>query len=721
MKNYIHKIMKYQSHLLSMEELRRILKDLSPFNSSCADLFSSNYQLPCFSYTPGLINFDLVTEIDMELAELLSPLRRHLSLKNVRHVDLDVLKHLFHFEISKKSICSSMYYFDCIEIGLDTINVKQAAVLSKVNGSLSLPNLKKIGLNEAGKLSSIAWNLLLGVESMDEETAAELQRLPKKSVGRNLFLPNLKQCDTECIKILASGRKNHDSVPVKDARLILGFEEISPEQVVFLLSRSSHGYESACLPWLQKGSVELFDLIGASWRDDSYPTLNPVRFDGLKKLSREEASSLAPRVRSDVFSLSGLKKLEPGVAEQLAKFGTSRMGSGNYWLNLSGLETIEPDESAFFASMKSHIVLDLSGIKTLNKNIAEILSQFTGCLLLNGISTLDDITAESLSNFQGKSLQLKGLESVSRYVAECLVKTNTILDFPIMGSIADEVAEVFSQTTGSLHLNGLTTISKLTSQALVAFDGIKLELNGLTEIPASLATKLLKFRNLPRNIINLDEETAKVYAENGSVTLDCLLTMSPEVAQELALCNSLSFDGLTDLMDATAEALVKNHGSLSLNAITELSQAAAEALAKHEGWLSMNGITELSDTQAVALSKHRGDLHLNGITELTDCAAKAFASNHSGMLYLNGLKEISDQAAQHLSTHKGYLHLNGLRRLSDKAAEYFSLNSVRLELFGLVGLSPQGVKFIQDRVIKDRNKDKFYRSNTIYGPDPSLW
>jgi hypothetical protein len=493
--------------LLASDDLRNLLMAISRFGEDASRFFSSDSEDARFGSfggkAPDMLYFDQITSLDPELAGLLSPLRRRLSLRNVLEADLESLKNLMEEKVSGGSMSTKYYVFGCLELGLQTLDAPRAAILNRSNGQLSLPNLKQTDPKAAAKLRGIPWNLLLGIETIDTETAKALVDLPKKSMGRGLHFPNLKKCNTEALSVLATITSFSHGDAKASGQLILGFERIDDEQVRILASRNG-GYDCASLPDLREGSVELFTIIGDSWdRDGAYK--RSACFDSLEKISSEEAEALVSRIKATSFSLNGLKKLEPGVAEQLSKY---KPVNHSRVLCLNGLESITAEDAAHLGNLSRVDYLSLDGLQSIDSAVASGLAGFSGILSLNGLKFICEDSARELAR-QG-SLAI-GAKSKNAYW---------------------------------LELNGLTELSDKAAEELSAYKGKCLKLNGLKELSASAAQSLAKYQ--------------------GNMHLDGLSKLDDDAAEALSKHQGdLGLHGLRELSEVAADFLSKHQGSIN--------------------------------------------------------------------------------------------------------------------------------------------------------------
>ena len=259
--------------------------------------------------------------------------------------------------------------------------------------------------------------------------------------------------------------------------------------------------------------------------------------------------------------------------------------------------------------------LPLDNLKTLDPEVAAVISETMGAVSLNGLTTLDAPTAAALARHQ-----------------------------PVA---------VFGRA--DLRLNGLRELTPEAAEALAAHDGKVLlhSLEQLTSVP--LAEKLAgQWGELRLGLTDLSPEIAAILATNKGVAED---RTRPGVVHRRR--------------DQAASVL-------RLDGLSRLSPAAAEALAAHRGVLVLNGLLTIDEAVAVALAKRTGTLVLNGLPSISTDAARALAA-FSGELVLKGIRDLDPETAAVLAKHSGRLHLTGLRNLPGEARSILAGHpSVRL-------------------------------------------
>ncbi len=425
-------------------------------------------------------------------------------------------------------------------------------------------------------------------------------------------------------------------------------------------------------------------------------------------------------------SLNRYTTIETEAARHLANEGTDL-------LDLSGLETLEPEAAAELGRFNGRLLLD--GLKAFPEVATKALvyanhlysasaKEVDYELSLNALEKLEN--AEILSFWMSMSrgkLVLNGIKSLSAEKAsqlifqdcEKLVRRRSTLVLDGIKYLDHATAEVLGNHCSNLSLMGLVNPDAYVVKLLAECMGWREEV--LTALPPEAARALVNARKiqfeaepdvsicLPR-VTSLTVEAAEILAEfPGRIELKGLIVASPEVVVALCrdtgtlllgdLCGWSTFakellplvgkieaptDGLSvDRLDTSQRSRISTE-------LTSLSNGAAQNMAKLKGPLFLNGITCLSDTVAEKLAAHDGELFLNGLTSLSDSVAERLAK-HSDILCLNGLTSLSGAVAERLARHEGTLLLDGLARLPDDAAEGLGKRCGPLYLDGLTSLS----------------------------------
>ena len=407
--------------------------------------------------------------------------------------------------------------------------------------------------------------------------------------------------------------------------------------------------------------------------------------DTLSRLSVESAHALAVRKEGGravyALNLTGLKSLDADVAKALAGF------RGALWLD--GLESLASDVVRSLATHKGDSI-SLNGLSMLSDEAAKALASHGGdSLSLDGLQSLCPAVARALARYRGRLLSLEGVKAISDEAAEMLrMRHEGWLCMNGLTSLSSAAAHVFAQSKRFLKLGGVTTLTLKASQALARHKGI-VEL-GVTELQAEVAAALSQFQG---RVLNLRELAvvplqAALLQANRNISLPEKFRPEEAVRTKRSMGNrGRTMARASSLTDDDARALLGRVGILEIPAVTALSDSVAEILGGHKGGsLVLPGVSSLSDAAAESLSRHKGPLHLTGLTSLSDVAAECLGKR-TGLLRLDGLVAMSDEAAIRLSNHSGYLSLRGLQSLGDRAANSLSTHKGFMNLGSVSHLS----------------------------------
>lgn len=154
-----------------------------------------------------------------------------------------------------------------------------------------------------------------------------------------------------------------------------------------------------------------------------------------------------------------------------------------------------------------------------------------------------------------------------------------------------------NDTHRQLHLNGLSHLSDAGAASLGRYTGT-LELNGLTSITTTAAEHLCK--------------------QQGALFLNGLRQLSDDAAAHLGSHRGpLSLAHVRSLSDAAVKHLSSVDGDLFLPRLRRLSDAGAASLSQHRGVLSLDGVRSLSDGAAIALCSHNGPVRFRHLKRVS--------------------------------------------------------------------------------------------------------
>ncbi|MSQ96567.1 MAG: DUF1588 domain-containing protein [Gemmataceae bacterium] len=396
---------------------------------------------------------------------------------------------------------------------------------------------------------------------------------------------------------------------------------------------------------------------------------------GLTSLSNEAGAALAKHTGGRLY-LNGVKILSTDVGKALAQ----RKGGGpSNKVCLDGVESLTAQAAEALAESHGHNWDGrLPAMKTIPEDVARALAK-RGGLSLEGLTSLSDESAKAVGGKLGGNLPR--LTSLTVESAKAIVGSNRALVLDGLTTLPDDIAVVIGgkNSSGNLHLNGLTTLTPVVAKDISQRNG-DLHLNGLTTISNDTLKALAEHKaggnSRPvvhlKGLTTLSKEGTAILAAwpKWCGELPALTTLSEKSA--LALASSRNWNGtlpsIKAIEPAVAKALALRQGNLSLNGLTKLADEAARELAKHQaGTLSLNGLKDLSDNAAAVFAQHDGRLSLNGLATLSKDAAAALAKHKGDWLSLDGLTSLSEDAAKSLAKHQGVVSLSGLMPLTDEA------------------------------------------------------
>lgn len=185
--------------------------------------------------------------------------------------------------------------------------------------------------------------------------------------------------------------------------------------------------------------------------------------------------------------------------------------------------------------------LPLSGLQSLDAEVAAILASHRGPLLVNGLTRLPDEAARPLAR-HGGPLQLDGLGTLSVETATILAqRASGWLSLGGLTALSGEAAEALAGHSGPLVLNGLTRLSPEAARALAKHKSA-LYLHGLTTLSAETAGALAAARNWDGNLPKLTSLDSP-----DSVAIATALATRP---------GRLALPGLEKLSPLTLSALI---------------------------------------------------------------------------------------------------------------------------------------------------------------------
>lgn len=367
-------------------------------------------------------------------------------------------------------------------------------------------------------------------------------------------------------------------------------------------------------------------------------------------------------------------------------------------------KSLDPAMAAFLVqSGGGHLVIP--DLKVLSPEIADILCQFPGDLLLDGVTEIDEDVAASLARHTCESWR----------ACPGWIRGNVrppTLTLNGVKELSDDAAAALAEHPGRIELRGLRKLTslplatKLASHAPSTDDtnpGVRAwkEDNNLDALMFHAEQALMdKLFFLPGNPLRLDNVSSllpvvasELARHRGLLSLNGVKTLSDDLAVALGRhTGGILLDGLTTLSDAAAEELSGSDGCLSLAGVASLTDEQLEFLSAHEGELQLDGIRGLSDHQAAILAKHTGSISLGGMTDASPTALTAILNKPKAAdswIRLDGLRSLPDELAAVLGGCGCSVSLCGLRTISPAMAASLPASSGTIRLNGITEMSPE--------------------------------
>ncbi len=305
------------------------------------------------------------------------------------------------------------------------------------------------------------------------------------------------------------------------------------------------------------------------WIFDDYDVLRLVM---PKPLTERKAIKEAEREGKPLASYAcRLRTLSVATAEKICE------GSTPLWLEFFRLRQL-PEEAAAVLVERHRGVLQLSGLKTLQPDLAACLARAQGPLFLDALNTLPDEVAQALSRHSGW-LKMDGLSRITPTAAAALARR--------------PVVEGLGYYPNCLGLGGLTRLPEDVAAALVAYKG-DLDFGGLTELSPGVARLLTA--HLP----------AKGSARDFSLQMDEVRRLSAEAAAAIATYpGGLSLNGIRSAEPDCLRFLAKhNGGPLSLGGLRTMPDDVAAMFAARQDVLMVPQLDEISPASRAVLERN---------------------------------------------------------------------------------------------------------------------
>jgi hypothetical protein len=343
-------------------------------------------------------------------------------------------------------------------------------------------------------------------------------------------------------------------------------------------------------------------------------------------------------------------------------------------------KSLDPAMAAFLVQSGGGRLV-IPQLKVLSPEIADILCQFPGDLLLDNVTEIDEAVAASLARHTCESWRAC-VRWIRGNVRPPALTLNGVKD------LSDDAAAALAEHPGRIELRGLRKLASLPLATKLANHAPSTNDTN----PGVRAWKEDKYLDALMFHAEQAQMDKLFFLPGNPLHLDNVASLVPTVVSELARHRGLlSLNGLKTLSDESAAALGRHMGGLLLDGLTVLSNAAAEELAGSDGRLSLSGVTSLTDEQLEFMSAHEGELQLDGIRSLSDHQA-AILAKHTGSISLGGVTEASPMVLTAILNKPkavdAWIRLDGLHSLPDELAGVLGGCGCSVSLCGVRTISP---------------------------------
>lgn len=315
-------------------------------------------------------------------------------------------------------------------------------------------------------------------------------------------------------------------------------------------------------------------------------------------------------------------------------------------------------------------VFDFSEIKDLSIELAEGLASLHGSRLnLNGVVSISREIAQTLVKTKSLWLSLDGIERLDDSIATALAACKSGLSLNGIKELSDSCAEILASHKGSLFLNGWMTFSESDAEGIhfIECDGLRKKIIGQLSFhnQGSISSGKAKL------LINIANTAGYTWFDDPPLlelpNVYCLTPETAAILSEYQGCG-IEFSHLFEISDTCAASLSEFKGDLRLDGLKTLSESTATSFQNHEGELHISVLRSISEPVAKALSLYRGRaLHLNGVESISPAIAESLAK-YSGDLYMLGLRSICDNVASEFAKCEHVPHLQDAIQVSEWAS-----------------------------------------------------
>lgn len=336
--------------------------------------------------------------------------------------------------------------------GLEYVSDTAAMELSKCQGPLVLLKLRTLP-DSSGHIS-LAKKLALDNEEINFRSLTQLGDAAAEALGDHhgaLNLSSLASLSDAAARALGRHQGSLD---------LSGLESISDKAAGFISGNKGNLNLSGLKQLSGKGAGALslhqgeLDLSQVSNLTD-FGVLAFFKHKGSVKLT---CTKIVSDKVAEILAIETNPLLVPNIDCSKGTPGFVKLALKQNKINTLANLSREGAQELLIAKREKPI--DLSGLKILNEDVAELLATHAGELDLSGLNELPESAARQLARHEGR-LNLSGLTSLPDDCFKHLSKHKGWISFYRIESLSDIAAEFLSSHEGALNLAGLKNISSI--------------------------------------------------------------------------------------------------------------------------------------------------------------------------------------------------------------------------------------------------------------------
>ena len=390
--------------------------------------------------------------------------------------------------------------------------------------------------------------------------------------------------------------KHHSYLSLQTGISLSGLKTITPEIAQIIKSRSFPTHLNG-ITYVSDSAAEILEDTPGILRLDNLEQQNCAPFlqsrflskelkkycDLISSLPKEYARSLKKNLVSDTLPLNYVKELLPGTAKEL---------TGKHALELNGISEVTNELAEVLGDHEGSLMLD--GVTEVGSPVLEALTKKPTKLSLRSIKSLPLGGLSNLEKRKNSTLKLFSLKRLSQTKASRLARLpiNIVLDSG--SSLSTSTVEILAGGTAQFIIQDSSSVDPAVISKITELNATNIKIN----TPTELQTKIRKL---------LDGETSE-----DSIRLTLQNTFSENdfrSLQDSAKIDKVIFDEPVLFSDNTAQLFSQCSANFVFTKTGKLSDEVLSSLLSHSGTITLGGFnTSREQCKKICQLKTRGQL-----------------------------------------------------------------------------------------------------------------